>query len=102
LQSAQERAGVCVPGLVVESDTDDILHISPMKLIPVLWKAVQDLSKKVSEQNALIQQLLHPSTETELRPLDEYTMYVSSNSGSSSMTSINTTVTSESESTLPF
>jgi trimeric autotransporter adhesin len=47
LQEAQESTGITVPNLI--GGTPDKLEASPGKLLPILVKAVQDLSKDVEE-----------------------------------------------------
>jgi hypothetical protein len=51
LQAAQDETGINIPGLVYD-DNPDRLEASYGKLIPVLVKAIQELSAKVAELEA--------------------------------------------------
>lgn len=51
LKEVQNTTGITIPGLVYESNPER-LEISTQKLIPILVKAIQDLSKEIQELKA--------------------------------------------------
>ena len=59
LKQVQEETGITVPGLVYDIDPDR-LEASYWTLIPILVKAIQDLSKKVTILETELNELKRP------------------------------------------